>query len=357
MIRGKRWFAKGASRVCIANPLNRRSLLTGVYDVCYGWVAGLWRYGTGLLEANVMNRWRGKYVVAAVALTCCGVFSVCPASGEVVRFQTTDGLEIVGDYRPAAAGGMPAPVAIMLHMYGSDRSSWKPLMEPLHVAGFATLAIDLRGHGESGAPRKEALHEMIKAGAGVVFRDMVMDVEAARQWLALRDDIDQARIALVGASIGCSVAINYAAQDVSVDVVVAMTPGTGYFGVDSTIPMRMLGSRPVLLLATEHERQACDKLAGIQPHATKRILGKMTAHGTRMFQAMPGVKKMIVDFLTGGVGQRSPAPVVSVSGSAVFFRSLKALAASTGPVNRKTVRWFNSADEATSRGLHAAQSD
>lgn len=293
---------------------------------------------------------------AAVSLLAFGGVAI-RAAGETVRFQTTDDLEIVGDYLPALASTHPAPVVILLHMYGSDRSSWAPLIKPLHDAGFATLAIDLRGHGESGAPRTEALREMIQGGASKVFRDMWLDVDGARRWLAARTDIDQARVGIVGASVGCSVAFNYAIKDVSIDVIVAMSPGSGYFGVDSTIPMRLMGTRPVLLLATDHERQACDKLAELHSGATKRILGKMTAHGTRMFQALDGVEAMIVAFLNSGVGPRSSAPVVSVQGSGVYYDSLEAMSADGADADRANLRWFSSSREAEERGVRRVRED
>ena len=50
--------------------------------------------------------------------------------GETVRFQTSDGLEVVGDFMPSSKSIQPAPAVILLHMYGSDRSSWAPLIKP-----------------------------------------------------------------------------------------------------------------------------------------------------------------------------------------------------------------------------------
>ncbi len=313
------------------------------------------RFPLGSDEGGVMSLWHGRSAAVGVTMMWCGAAIAGPATVEVVRLRTSDGIEIVGDFVAAGDAAHPAPVAILLHMYGSNRSSWAPLIAPLHEAGLSTLAIDLRGHGDSGAPKTDSIRAAIQAGHAVVFRDMSRDVAAARGWLATRGDIDQARVALVGASIGCSVAFNYAIQDVSVDVVVAMTPGTGYFGLDSTIPMREFGSRPVLLMATAHEREACDKLADLNSYATKRILGKMTAHGTRMFHAQKNVAQMIVDFLSEGVGARSVSPVVSVEGGDVFYDTTKALLASVGQVKHETLRWFSSAEEATSRGLHPAR--
>jgi len=69
-----------------------------------------------------------------------------------VEYLTADGVKIVGDYWAPADMEQKAPVVILLHMYQSDRSSWKPLVPALQENGFAVLAIDLRGHGASTEP-------------------------------------------------------------------------------------------------------------------------------------------------------------------------------------------------------------
>jgi pimeloyl-ACP methyl ester carboxylesterase len=64
-----------------------------------------------------------------------------------VSFETSDGFVLKGDL--TAAADVNAPVAILLHMYRSDRSAWAPLVPDLLAAGFTVLAIDQRAHGES----------------------------------------------------------------------------------------------------------------------------------------------------------------------------------------------------------------
>ncbi len=298
---------------------------------------------------------RGCFQWLVVGVTAIG--SIAPARAlraEIVRFTTTDGIEIVGDYHAPPQEAAPAPVAILLHMYGSNRSSWGPLIEKLTPAGFAVLAIDLRGHGESGAPKIEEFRTQVENREPRLFHDMHFDVEAARRWLAGRADVDPARVALIGASVGCSIAFQYAAGDRSVDVVVAMTPGTGYLGLDSTVPMFKIRNRPMLLMATEYERKACDVLGRFNPDATVRIMGKMTAHGTRMFRALEGVEAMIVAFVKEGVGVRSGSPVVTVAGGDVYHRSVESLSASVGGTDPVLLRWYSSGEEARRRGLRAA---
>jgi len=301
----------------------------------------------------MMNSFGYSHWLTLAAVVAGSMVSATRLRAEVVRFTTTDGIEIVGDYVAPPRNAAPAPVAILLHMYGSNRSSWAPLIEKLTPAGFAVLAIDLRGHGDSGAPRAEELRTQIENREPGVFHDMHFDVEAARRWLAGRREVDPARVALIGASVGCSIAFQYAVEDRSVDVIVAMTPGTGYLGLDSTGPVLQLRGRPMLLMATEYERKACDVLGLLNPDATVRIMGSMTAHGTRMFRALDGVEAMIVAFVKEGVGPRTDAPVVAVADGEVYYDSASSLNASVGETDSSLLRWYSSSAEAERRGLHA----
>ena len=70
-----------------------------------------------------------------------------------VSFETGDGFVLKGDLSSAADAD--APVAILLHMYRSNRSAWAPLVPDLAAAGFTVLAIDQRAHGESKQRRGE----------------------------------------------------------------------------------------------------------------------------------------------------------------------------------------------------------
>jgi pimeloyl-ACP methyl ester carboxylesterase len=213
-----------------------------------------------------------------------------------VEFGTPDGVRIVSDYYPAKVS-RSAPAIILLHMYGENRSSWVPLIEPLHEAGFAILAMDLRGHGESIEPTSENLAEQVARRDAKLFRHMYEDVMGAYTWLWKQSGIDMSRIGLVGASVGCSVSIDYAGRDQSVDVLVCMTPGRRYLGIDSNKGMAKIGPRRGLFLASEAERGDAEYLASQGKQVEAKILPQGSfesdgLHGTKMFGNVAGVEKM-----------------------------------------------------------------
>jgi len=81
-----------------------------------------------------------------LVLTGVGVGATVPAGIEV-RVERPDGASLKGTWTLAGNGKQPA--VLLLHQAGSSRSEFDFLLPDLHARGWHTLAIDLRGHGES----------------------------------------------------------------------------------------------------------------------------------------------------------------------------------------------------------------
>lgn len=289
--------------------------------------------------------WVGRVWLIAFVLSG----SAAALEREVVKFETLDGVEIVADYW-APPGDQPAPVVILLHMYRSNREAWAPLVPSLHEAKLAVLAIDLRGHGESVEPADMNLADKAETRDTALFNSMYSDVEAAYYWLSRRSDVDLTRIGLVGASVGCSVALDYASRDPSVDVVVCMTPGETYLGVDSRLHIARIRTQSILLLATEGERKASNNLGRIRPAAEVDIVAGGTVHGTKMFGRVRGIEARITGYLVERMGGPASHPVVAVMRTDRFYEPKSPQVERFPP---RTRRWFSSPQEATSRGLEA----
>lgn len=67
-------------------------------------------------------------------------------AGGLLRFRMADGVELVAD----AWGAPDHPPVILLHGGGQTRHAWKRTAQVLAAQGFHALAVDLRGHGDSG---------------------------------------------------------------------------------------------------------------------------------------------------------------------------------------------------------------
>lgn len=151
-----------------------------------------------------------------------------------------------------------APSVLLLHMLGgcSCRKDWDPFARELQKRGFAALALDLRGHGDSPGPE-----DWVKKSPG--------DVLAAWDVLTHRPEVDQKSSAIIGASIGANLALIVGANNPDVVAVVALSPGEDYQGLR---PLGVLGNfalppaRLVLLVASAEDTYS---YSGVQKMATQ----------------------------------------------------------------------------------------
>ena len=214
-----------------------------------------------------------------------------------VSFETSDGFVLKGDLTSSA--DTRAPVAILLHMYRSNRSAWAPLVPELIAAGFTVLAIDQRAHGESQQRRGERVDvaSVPRAAFGELVRDGVRDVKAAVRYLA-RQGLATDRIVLIGASYGCSVSLLSAGEVAGVRALVLLSPGTNYFGVD-VVEAASSFSGPLLIVAAEDDRDAVENartLAARHQGTGDLEIYSSGGHGTRLFGPRPELEQRIIEF-------------------------------------------------------------
>lgn len=245
-----------------------------------------------------------RAVYATLRLALLGLLA-CAASAEPtpsalrfsVSFETEDGFTIHGTL--TSSGSASGPLAILLHIYGADRTSWDPLVPDLAAAGFTVLALDQRAHGESIQQRGHAVRvrEIPRDEFGAVLRAGVKDVAAALAYLRSRG-IATDRVLLVGASYGCSVSLLSAARFEGVRALVLLSPGTNYFGVDVRDVAKSFAG-PLLAVAAEDDGRAASNartLVAERSGPTEIVIYPSGGHGTRLFAPRPELRGLIVDF-------------------------------------------------------------
>ncbi len=243
-------------------------------------------------------------VVASVATGRADEEQAAARGGpETVTIETSDGLTLRGSYWAPADMPQGAPCVVALHMYRSDRSAWEPVAGPITARGGALLAIDMRGHGDSRVQGEEDLSEKVVARDAELFNAMHLDAEAAIAWARKVKRVPRGRVALLGASVGCSVAIQAATKKpLDIAAVAVLTPGKEYLGVPTmehvehwyeTLPLRIFSS-------AEERGNGADAIHTAL--ATKgcelTIVPGTGIHGTRMFGQVPGLEDDLAAWLT-----------------------------------------------------------
>ena len=212
------------------------------------------------------------------------------------KFVTSDGVTIAADYlKPVGA----ASAVLLLHMMPATKESWQPLTELLNKKGLATLAIDLRGHGEStvGVGGRELDY---KKFSDVDQQTKKLDVSAGLEFLK-REGFALPDITLVGASIGANLALQALAEHSEIKKAAALSPGLDYKGVvTKSLLEKIATDQQVFLIASEDDSYSADSaraLAETNPRAKLKIYDR-AGHGTNMWFSQPALLPELVEWLT-----------------------------------------------------------
>jgi pimeloyl-ACP methyl ester carboxylesterase len=143
-------------------------------------------------------------------------------SGEGLSLETFDGVELYAAFDIPEGVQAPIPVALLLHGYGEDHTVWAPLRERLLQRGWAVLALDLRGHGQS-----------LTRGAATIrpqeswrtdSQQFPLDLQPALDYLRTRPRLDSNRIAVIGFDVGAQLALIASERFREVSTAVAIDP-------------------------------------------------------------------------------------------------------------------------------------
>lgn len=219
-----------------------------------------------------------------LALSCAasaapaGLAAPAAPAPKVVHFKTSDGWALAAKYAAPPKGGA---VAILVHGVGASKEEWQPLEDELAKRGIGTLAVDLRGHGES-------------QKGEVVWPKAVEDLIAAARWAK---EHGAGTVGFVGGSIGANLS-SQAAPLVGAKWMVLLSPGIDYRGVACAPP----GKTPTLAAAAPADAYAfrTAQLVGGQGATFVQTKG---GHGAQML-IQPDFMQKLGDWIST---QASPA--------------------------------------------------
>lgn len=236
-----------------------------------------------------------KEYIAALAmllLAVCLSSRAAEAAGRPITLSSSDGVSIAGEYfeSPAAlrASGDKAPSVLLVHMLSRHKGDWGGLPDRLREAGITVLAIDLRGHGQS-------------SGSSQDLPAMVQDVRAAVQWLVGRPNVRGDKTAIVGASLGATLALLAAVELPQVRAIGLLSPSLDYRGLRTdTGLIKRLGGRSLWLSASSEDPLALRTLRDFaaEPSGSReQHVSNVAAHGTTLLERDADVGRALVDWL------------------------------------------------------------
>jgi alpha-beta hydrolase superfamily lysophospholipase len=232
---------------------------------------------------------------------------------ENLSVTTGDGVRISITFYPSNRGKEAVPV-ILLHQFQGNRADYKELALLLQSKGFAVIVPDLRGHGDSTKQNRGDRETTLSAAKMSVenFRLMVeQDMYAIKEFLWERNnnkELNLNKLCVVGAEMGASVALNFAAFDAVgygdsdrgayygtlqlgrfVKALVLLSPEMSYKGL--SFPAAPLEDQkktlPVLILAGKDDPKSLDEADRVAKFF-KRPAPKEQTKTTYFFQKLDG---------------------------------------------------------------------
>lgn len=220
---------------------------------------------------------------------------------EEVTVETSDGVDVRAWYYPLPEETEPKGAVILLHDLGGSHQSVEPLAKALQAAGYAVVAPDLRGHGDSLLEHlpasqtdqskllKKPDFEMMSAAAGGQKRDQSAvrgDIECVRNWMKQKADagtLVMRPLFVVGSGLGATAAAAWTAADATwrdlatgpqgreVAGLVLISPSfatKGYAIAPALAQEQVRKTVPILVIAGSGDRDATklfDKLKAQRP--------------------------------------------------------------------------------------------
>ena len=211
--------------------------------------------------------------------------------------KTNDGISIAYDFYSV---DNPQKWFILIHMMPETKESWKDFAQMAQTNGFASLAIDLRGHGQSeGGP--DGYNEFSDAD----HQKSILDLQAAAAFLKEKN-VDPEKVVFVGASIGANLVLQFLSENSEYKKAILLSPGLDYRGIKTEPLVKNLkkGQSVWYLAAQDDDRSGGNagdmvkKLYELTPGQVIRLITifKIGGHGTDLFNAVPELKNKILEW-------------------------------------------------------------
>ena len=233
-----------------------------------------------------------------------------------IFLTTKDGLKIAANLYPSE---QPTGWIVFSHMMPAAKESWNDLAELFKGAGYESVAVDLRGHGESvsGLMARSRLDSQGETLPFLNYRNFsdaehqksIFDLEAAADFLIKERKAAAGKISFVGASIGANLSLQYISEHPEFKTAVLLSPGLDYRGVKTEPLAKNLkaGQRVFFVSAKDDVRSGGDnaeenqKLYDLTPTGVgKQIkIYETGGHGMDILKSHPDLAELIKDFIGG----------------------------------------------------------
>jgi len=220
------------------------------------------------------------------------------ASMNKIFLTTKDGIRIAANlYSVEPARGW----LVLVHMMPATKESYQELAQRFQNLGYESIAIDLRGHGES----DKGPNGFLKFSDSD-HQKSILDLEAAVNYLIENRGAVADKISFIGASIGANLSLQYISEHPEFETAILLSLGLNYRGIKTEPLVKNLkAGQKVFFISSrddpnaENNVEENQKLYGLVPTgAEKKIqIYDVGGHGTNILENQPELMSLIIEFI------------------------------------------------------------
>jgi dienelactone hydrolase len=225
-----------------------------------------------------------------------------------ITISSEDGFKLYGWLDKPTTTKKATPIILFAHQFGADHSIWNELVKKFNEKGYATLNVDLRGHGKSTLQngkknavitdvRLDHIREALKqSDAKVKFKNIPSDLIAWLEFVSEDESIDMERLYLFGSSIGGGTIIPLLNEYEAKAIVCISAGRLNALGEETDMALSTSMSKELFIAAKNDPLGAAQRSI---EYANKSILGTAiivsgNGHGTVL---LPQVQEYIFTFM------------------------------------------------------------
>jgi dienelactone hydrolase len=238
---------------------------------------------------------------------------------ERIFLTTKDKVRIAADYQNVDTSQYQQPKGwlVLVHMMPATKESFDSLAKEFQKIGYESIAIDLRGHGESTNADLRGLNadssglDADLSRQKLDYRNFsneehqksILDLEAAVEYLATSRRATSDKIIFIGASIGANLALQYIAKNPEFKTAILLSPGLNYRGIETEPLVKKLqaGQKVFFISAKDDGNNAKQnqKLFDLTPAGIEKKIKiyQTGGHGTDILENQPELINLIIDFI------------------------------------------------------------
>ncbi len=251
-----------------------------------------------------------KFIIALFFVIALSAPSFASTKG--FEFTAKDGFNMTGNiYLPkVTAKGKKVPIVILLHAIGSSKENWDNLPNMILEKGYACLALDLRGHGQS------TLSKSLKQRSWMYFTtkdyakypsDVLFAIDAIKAEYSKK--IDTNRIIFVGNNIGASTSVLAASKlnrcGSPVKSIVMISPKITIKNLFMPIELVHFGNHPILIFTNKNIISGYNEALEIKKYAQGKCDLKAlnsSGMGASLYKSTPSIKTDTLNWIVSVFG-------------------------------------------------------